>query len=981
MMLSGLKTMRIAIFGLLLAMPMLSAISSANFSYGASNSSVDLTRFQLSVIPMAPKLPADGQTYFVTIQLQTLSNGKPIEAPNDMEISVISSDPSVLQLSASAVVLKSGESLAKSNVSTTTKGGVVSISALSQGIKSGSASVITVTPDSLNPTTLALYSAPSSLIPGASNPGLLYVQLLNARNIPAVSSQSVVVSLSSSDSKVATVPAYATVPAGASGIMVDFTPGMKVGSTTVRAVASGLALGEKIVNTAGLVASDLVVEFAPPIIPAEPGLSTMMTIQLRDTNNFPVRASQDIVITLKSSDSSVADVPSSLTIPAGHTYVSKVIDSEGGFGITTISALTTGYGTGFGTLQSANVTQLGASDVRELQIYSAPSVLPPDSSEHDAIVVAFYDENGLPYKQYSSTIKQVVISNSDSEMGEITTGVLTSETTFGIASFTTTFAIGETTISASGQGLIPAQMTLEVEGSAPTAISLAQIPGIVQANNKDSASLVVNLIDNQGYLVPAPYDVSIFMSSSDPEIATVPSQVSIPAGDSFVITNVHTKNKAGKTTIAGSSQNLATGLVEYQVSGFSGSTSEYALAIYTIPTLSTDERTHDSITLQLQDGNGLPVKAKSDILVTLSVSSYLGGFVQPSALISAGSSYTIATFRPSTTADREFKVTASSPGFQTVEATMGTGAQPLTVTINNDLPTSADFGNTIPVSVDVTTAGIIPVKDAIVKISGENAKESIVTTDQNGYAEGYIVPAMPGRNTFEITASKPGYEDSSTKAVITIDQAINISVGAQTKAGKGIVAAIKVNGPSKPASDTVQPGTPITLKQAKWGLYKLEAQKLISTPNAIYTFSSWSDGTPENPKSVSLIDDTTILAVYTAQYLVQVTSERGSTTGSGYYPEGTKTTISISKPSAGSILIDKTFAGWVGDFKSTADTADIIVDGPKIIKADWKDNYLNVFVFAAVGAGGAAGYYLKYIKPKKKEKAKNKPPSLDWYKR
>ncbi|MGI0016955.1 MAG: hypothetical protein ACREBU_26330, partial [Nitrososphaera sp.] len=247
-----------------LFMPILPFLIPANAASVDSNK----TEFQLFVTPNASKLPADRNTYYAMIQLQVVGNENPIEAPVDMEITLISSDPSVVSLPESKLMLKQGESMIKAKLATTDKAGIASITALAEGTRSSTTSITTIRMDSLEPTRLVINAAPSSFIPDPLFIGMIYIQILNSQNLPTTSKNDVTVDLSSSDPTVGRVPSYVVIPARTSGILVDFTPQKQTGATTLRASAPGLAPGELHVNVEGPVASKLVVEFAPEVIPA-----------------------------------------------------------------------------------------------------------------------------------------------------------------------------------------------------------------------------------------------------------------------------------------------------------------------------------------------------------------------------------------------------------------------------------------------------------------------------------------------------------------------------------------------------------------------------------------------------------------------------------------------------------------------------------------------------------------------------------------
>ncbi|MGI0035458.1 MAG: hypothetical protein ACRD98_06285, partial [Nitrososphaera sp.] len=409
------------------------------------------------------------------------------------------------------------------------------------------------------------------------------------------------------------------------------------------------------------------------------------------------------------------------------------------------------------------------------------------------------------------------------------------------------------------------------------------------------------------------------------------------------------------------------------------SISEYHLGLYTIPKLPADGREYQALVVQLQDQAGLPVLAKSDVPVSLSSASGIAGSVQESAVIPAGSSLVTATFKTSLTEDSEFKVTASSQGFTSVEAEMETTVQPLVISKVSGFPSSADFGEEIRVAVEVLS-GASPMKDASVTITGTSANETTTLTDENGYAEGSYLPTLPGSNSIIVKANKPGYEEATLTSRITLLQTISVSLSAETQGGRELAAQFKVQGAVGTKTQIAKPGSPIRFDNARWGDYKVTAQEQIKGADAIYDFAGWSDGATQNPRTWKVIDNFEITAVYKAKYLLQISDPNGIASGGGYYDEGTKATITMSRTSIGGVLIDKSFAGWSGDMKSSSSTTEVLMDSPKTITAVWQDSYLKIGLIVAAAAGGGFYYYWKVFKPKRELEEQQRAPDLDWYK-
>jgi hypothetical protein len=969
------KTIGILSLGILF-MPLLSLMVPASASTGLN---LTETEFQLSLIPSASKMPADRNSYFAIIQLQVADRENPIEAPKDMEITVISSDPSVISLPASKVTLMKGQSMVKMELMSTDKAGVASITAQSEGVKSSTTSVTTYRMDSLEPTRLAIYSAPNTFIPDPEFVGMLYIQVLNSQNLPAVSKIDIPVDISSSDSTIGRVPSYAVIPAGSSGIFVDFTPQRQVGQTTVKASAAGLSPGELIVNVDGAIPTKVVVEFAPNVVPAINYNDALMTVQLTDENDEPVKAAKLTRILLKSSDTSVLEVPQYVEILPGKSYASTYAVAKGKVGAATVTASATGYATGISSIDAVQMSDVGANDPKQLQIFSVPSVLPPDNSEHQTIVVAFQDMDGKPYRQISYFFQRIALSTSNTLVGEIASPTFLAKETYAVAKFKTKYTVGETEITASLEGYQPAQMTLLVGGSGPATVALDQIPEIIEANNFESSSLVVSLRDHNDKPVAAQVDTTVFLSSSDPEITRIQASITIPAGESHAIATAHATLRAGLTTLTGAADGLGSGSTAFRTVGFTGSISEYYLGLYVIPKLPADGKEYEAVIVQLQDQAGLPVLAKSDVQVSLSSGSLIAGTIQESVVIPQGSGLVAAKFKTSLVEDEPFKITASSEGFTSVESEIETTTQPLSIYKTFELPTRADFGSNIPVSLDVYS-GAIPIDAATVTITGQNAADNTVTTDQNGHAEGIYSPTMPGSNTIAVKVNKPGYQEAVITSRIVLDQLVDLTVSSETAAGNDVPAQLKVTAPKGVKAQSSTPNGSILYVGASWGSYLVSAPPQVSAPNAAYQFAHWSDGSTENPRTWNIVEDSTITAVYNAKYLLQINDVNGLAAGGGYYDEGETARISMGQTAVPGILTDKEFAGWDGAIKSASPSIEVTMDGPKTIEVQWKDSYLKIGLIGAAIGGGGFFYYWKIFKPKKELEEKQRAPDLDWYK-
>src|SRR6476659_4792751 len=82
-----MQFMSVLLFGTLIG-SLLAASSSSAF---AATSAATET-LKLVVTPAASKLPANGETYPLMVQLQTVKDSRPIDAASDMKITLLTSD-------------------------------------------------------------------------------------------------------------------------------------------------------------------------------------------------------------------------------------------------------------------------------------------------------------------------------------------------------------------------------------------------------------------------------------------------------------------------------------------------------------------------------------------------------------------------------------------------------------------------------------------------------------------------------------------------------------------------------------------------------------------------------------------------------------------------------------------------------------------------------------------------------------------------
>jgi hypothetical protein len=141
------------------------------------------------------------------------------------------------------------------------------------------------------------------------------------------------------------------------------------------------------------------------------------------------------------------------------------------------------------------------------------------------------------------------------------------------------------------------------------------------------------------------------------------------------------------------------------------------------------------------------------------------------------------------------------------------------------------------------------------------------------------------------------------------------------------------------------------------GFHSVEVPALV--PLASWTqglFVQWNDGNSSNVRSIFVDNDLTMTAEYVTQYYLTVKknpSYVGATiTGQGWYNNGTMAIANCTSPvhSPGTTY-RYVFVNWTGDAFGDSTTLYILMNSPKTVTANYKEQY-NV-TFTTYGCGGS----------------------------
>lgn len=510
---------------------------------------------------------------------------------------------------------------------------------------------------------LNLSIAPS-VVPADSGTCAIYVYLTDSSGAPAAAPSSLGISLYSSDQRIGSVQATATIPQDGYSVSVTFTSTSTPGTTTVTALAQGLQSGSLVVNTQTPVGfpSRLVVFALPPSLIPGGGETGQLVVQLQDAIGNPARAPLALSVQLSSSDTNVVYVPSSLVIPQGNTYATATYTPTTIPGTVIVSATASGYQSG-----ATNVIVSGPSPTR-LVMYVLATVLPTDGQSSVPVAIALQDDSGFPALARSNV--QVVLTSSNLAIASFasTTVSILQGTMYTMTTLSCGSVGGTVQLTAQSQGLY--KSVVSTTGVAPILatngnISLSLGPSVVLPDGASYSDIVVAQLGvlGNGTFIPMKVSgtgsVQVYFSSSDSIYGSVTSEVTILSGGNYASANFTSTLYVGSTTLTAA----ANGYSEDQKTMASSAPPPASIVVgAATQVLRATGDSYPVLYVQLQDSEGNPAKAPQPIQVLLSVDNPAAGDVDTFVIIQKGASYAVATFH-STSSPGSVNITASATGF------------------------------------------------------------------------------------------------------------------------------------------------------------------------------------------------------------------------------------------------------------------------------------------------------------------------------
>ncbi len=760
------------------AMAAASSTITTTTSSSAPSSSAGGTPASLLVSVVPPDLPADGGTYQAVIVSLENSVGSATLALNATLVFLTSSEASVGNVTA-AVTIARGAGFAVANFTTSDTPGVTSISASSSGLAAASGQVTTSTPSGFA-TTLSVIPVPGAQEVGQSGQGALLVETLDAAGFPAQASSDIDVTLSSSDNNVVSLPSGSlTIQSGAVLSSVPYDVGLLPGAATITGSASGFRSGSGTVTVEG--ASPFALKMFAQPDPLATSTTGRLVVTLTDPSGDPAPAPAAISVTITSSNTSVIASAETATVSMGQIYTVASFTSGSTAGMANLTASSPGLVSAF-----ALVTVSVAVAPTQLSLVAAPSPVLADQSAYHSVVVLLTDARGNP--AVASSGVSVALTSSDSAVGNVTASLdIPSGSSYGVATFSSTYFVGSTFITASAQNLQSATISLSSYGPVPTEVAVQALPSTLPADGGTYSALEVILQDAGGQPAVAPAGVPVQLASSATGIATVSSTVVIPAGQSFVLTDIGTTISPGTATISASSS----GFQSSSTTVTTASPAPSQIGMYLAPSAGIQSlgRGGDAVlAVQLQDSTSSPARARQDTPVTVT-SANDSVIAKPITLdVPAGADY--AWTLVSAAQAGSTVLTASAGGLASATATLSVIATPVSVTLTSSAPVVA-IGTPAIVQVQVQVMGS-PLQGANVTVTATSGSMSSPggTTDAAGQFTDTFIPTQNGVATITALVQDPVLGNQTAGTNILVAPPGGGGVGGSTSNGLGILGTI-----------------------------------------------------------------------------------------------------------------------------------------------------------------------------------------------
>lgn len=459
----------------------------------SSENATQPSKLSLSINP--PNIPADNNAYnCVSIQLQDAS-GKPARAQQDTTISLSSSLIEIGTVD-STVTIKAGSTYGVATFYATFTPGTTTITATATGYATVQAAVVTVGP---KPYTLGIYGFPALLPADGGSYNAIMVQLQDSTGSPAKAPiGGTQVTLSCSNTDAGDVAQSVTIAEGKTYAIATFTTTTSPETATITAIASDYGSTSTTITTQTPItinSGSLKISSGPTKVLADNIAYKQIAVEIMSGPALGT-ATSDITVTIASADESIGRTEAQVIIPAGQSFALATFTSTYKAGATTITAAATNF-----AAASYSITTTGFT-ASKLAVYCAPSTLPSDGGEYQAVILQLQDAQGRP-AQAPANLAVGLFSSQPVIAAVSSTVTVHLGQTYTTGNITTTHASGATSITAQASNYNTGQATATTNTIDPTALDVSVTANPQTVPNGNQTQITVHVTDDSSAIAGA----------------------------------------------------------------------------------------------------------------------------------------------------------------------------------------------------------------------------------------------------------------------------------------------------------------------------------------------------------------------------------------------------------------------------------------------------------------------------------------------
>jgi hypothetical protein len=207
-------------------------------------------------------------------------------------------------------------------------------------------------------------------------------------------------------------------------------------------------------------------------------------------------ATSDIAVTIASADESIGRTEVQVIIPAGQSYALATFTSTYKAGATKITAAATNFAAASYSISTTGFT------ASKLAVYCAPSTLPSDGGDYQAVILQLQDAQGRPAQAPANLAVGLFSSQPVIATVSSTITVYLGQT-YAIANITTTHASGATSITAQVSNYNTGQVTATTNTIDPTSLDVTVTANPQTIPNGNQTEITAHITDDSSAIAGA----------------------------------------------------------------------------------------------------------------------------------------------------------------------------------------------------------------------------------------------------------------------------------------------------------------------------------------------------------------------------------------------------------------------------------------------------------------------------------------------